>query len=156
MLLKTLIKLIAAAIVAFLPIVSGDSIVEIAVDDGRFTTLVAAVTAAGLADTLAGDGSFTVFAPTDDAFQNVNVTMLLEEQWRAHLESVLLYHVLGSEVFSSSLELNMMAETLEGSSLTVTSLDPPQVDFAEIIIADIEADNGVIHVVVSPRHPDRR
>lgn len=126
---------------------SAQSIVDIAVNDGRFDTLVAAVLEAGLADTLSGEGTFTVFAPTDDAFKNVDVEQLLEDQWSEHLKAVLLYHVLGSEVFSKDLEEDLSVETLEGSDVTVTSLDPPQINNAEILIADIEADNGVIHVI---------
>ena len=127
---------------------SAQSIVDIAAGDDRFTTLVAAVTKAGLVDTLAGDGSFTVFAPTNEAFADVNVDKLLQDEWSAHLTSILLYHVLGSEVFSSDLtQVGQTAQTLEGSNVEVTSLDPVQINNAEVILADLSADNGVVHVV---------
>ena len=142
---KTLVGLAAL----WMPVsTSAQSIVDIAAGDDRFTTLVAAVTKAGLVDTLAGDGSFTVFAPTNEAFEDVDVDKLLQDEWGAHLTSILLYHVLGSEVFSSDLtRVGQAARTLEGSSVVVTSLDPVQINNAEVIIADLDADNGVIHVV---------
>ena len=87
------------------------SIVDIAAGDEQFSTLVAAVTAAGLAETLSGEGTFTVFAPTDEAFEGVNVTKYLQPEWNAHLTSLLLYHVLGTEVMSSDLtEVGQTAE----------------------------------------------
>lgn len=143
---KTVLRLAAFC---SLPLsVSGQSIVDIAVGDGNFNTLVAAVTQAGLADTLAGDGTFTVFAPTDEAFMDVDVDKYLQPEWSAHLNSILLYHVLGSEVFSTDLTaVGQTAQTLEGSDVEVTSLDPVQINNAEVIVADITADNGVIHVV---------
>ena len=124
------------------------SIVDIAAGDEQFSTLVEAVTAAGLVDTLSGEGTFTVFAPTNEAFQGVNVTKYLQPEWSAHLTSLLLYHVLGSEVMSTDLtEVGQTAETLEGNSVTVENLDPIFIDEAEVISADIDADNGIVHVI---------
>jgi uncharacterized surface protein with fasciclin (FAS1) repeats len=109
---------------------------------------VAAVTAAGLVETLSGPGPFTVFAPTDAAFESVpaNVTMLLEAQWIGHLRGILLYHVLGSKVLSTDLMDGMHATTLEGSGIAVT-LPPVQINGINVTAADLEASNGVVHVI---------
>ena len=127
------------------------SIAEIAVEDGRFTTLVAALTAADLVDTMAGEGSFTVFAPTDDAFAALpegTVEALLADI--PALTDILLYHVLGDAVMSeTALTLDGSdVETLSGASFTVSVRDGSlYIDDSQVIIADIEASNGVIHVI---------
>jgi uncharacterized surface protein with fasciclin (FAS1) repeats len=127
------------------------SIADIAVADGRFTTLVAALDAAGLVETLAGEGTFTVFAPTDDAFAALpagTVEGLLEDI--PSLTNILLYHVLGAEVFAeTALTLDgQSAETLSGASFDISVQDGSLfVDNAQVIIADIPASNGVIHVI---------
>lgn len=139
---------LAGAVALLAPTSQAQSIVDIAAGDEQFSTLVAAVTAAGLAETLSGEGTFTVFAPTNEAFEGVNVTKFLQPEWSAHLTSLLLYHVLASEVMSSDLtEVGQTAETLEGNNITVTNLDPIFIDEAEVISADIDADNGIIHVI---------
>ncbi|CAB9523968.1 beta-induced protein ig-h3 [Seminavis robusta] len=145
---KMILSLAALATVAWMPSgVSAQTVLDVAIEND-FTTLVAAVQAAGLVDALSTeDADFTVFAPTNEAFESVNVTMLLEDQWRAHLTSVLLYHVLPIEVESGDLEVGLSAETLEGAFVNITSLNPPQVNNAEIIIADVEAENGIVHVI---------
>ena len=122
----------------------------VAAGDSRFTTLVAALKAAGLVDVLSGDGPFTVFAPTDDAFAALPAgtveSLLLPENLNS-LQDILKYHVLGAKVLSTDLSLNQKAPTLEGSDVTVTSLDPVKINESEVIQADVMASNGVIHVL---------
>jgi uncharacterized surface protein with fasciclin (FAS1) repeats len=129
----------------------GNSIVDIAVADGRFTTLVAAVTAAGLADTLAGEGSFTVFAPTDDAFAALpegTVEALLADPEGA-LKDILLYHVVDGVVMAETVVTLDSATTLNGEDVTISVVDGKVFlnDSVEVIITDIVASNGVIHVI---------
>ena len=125
------------------------SIVDIAAADGRFTTLVAAVQAAGLADTLAGEGPFTVFAPTDDAFAKLpagTVESLLADI--PTLTNILLYHVASGDLMASDVVGLKAVETLEGQSAPIT-VDGSTVTIgdAQIVITDIAAANGVIHVI---------
>ena len=144
---------------AAIPLVLGsvaakaDDIVETAVSAGNFTTLVAAVKAAGLVETLKGDGPFTVFAPTDEAFEKLpdgTVEMLLEPENKEKLVSVLTYHVVPGKIMSSDIAgKTTMVETVEGSELSVDATDGVKVDEANVISADIEASNGVIHAIDS-------
>merc|ERR1719420_1006354 len=132
------------------------SIVDIAAGDERFTTLVAALKAAGLVDALSGDGPFTVFAPTDDAFAALpagTVESLLLPENLTTLQDILKYHVVPAKVLSTDLSLNQKAPTLEGSDVTVTSLDPVKINESEVIQADVMASNGVIHVISSVLMP---
>ena len=125
-------------------------IVDTAVEAGSFTTLVAAVEAAGLVETLKGDGPFTVFAPTDDAFAALpdgTVEGLLEDT--DALTAILTYHVVPGKVMSSDLSNEMEAETVEGSAVTIMTDDGVTVEGANVVQADIEASNGVIHVIDS-------
>ncbi len=128
-------------------------IVDIAVEDGRFTTLVAAVQAAGLVDTLKGEGPFTVFAPTDDAFAKLpegTVEALLADL--PQLTDILLYHVVPGKVMAADvlgLDGQMADTALEGKQIAV-KIDAGKVILNEnvmVVITDIEAANGVIHVV---------
>jgi len=141
-------QLVLAAVAALPSAVSGASIYEIAANATDFSTLAAAVEAAGLADTLSGDGTFTVFAPNNDAFAKVSaevVTKLLDPIWLPQLQDVLLYHALGSVVLSTDLTDGLTTATLNGEDITI-NLDPARVnDESNIIAADITADNGVIH-----------
>jgi uncharacterized surface protein with fasciclin (FAS1) repeats len=125
------------------------SIVDIAVADGRFETLVAAVQAAGLAETLSGDGPFTVFAPTDDAFAKLpegTVEALLADI--PALTDILLYHVVEGEVLAEDVVMLEAAETLLGESVEIrVENDMVYINDAQVIITDIMADNGVIHVI---------
>jgi uncharacterized surface protein with fasciclin (FAS1) repeats len=125
------------------------TIVDLAVEDGRFTTLVAALQAAGLADTLAGEGPFTVFAPTDEAFAALpegTVEALLADI--PQLTSILLYHVVDGQVMAADVLQLDMAETLQGQSLDfVVDGDAVRIGDVQIIITDIQASNGVIHVI---------
>ena len=123
-------------------------IVDTAVAAGDFTTLVAAVEAAGLVDTLKGEGPFTVFAPTDEAFAALpegTVEALLEDI--PTLTAILTYHVVPGAVMSTDLSDGMMAETVNGQSVTISIDDGVMVDGANVVAADIEASNGVIHVI---------
>lgn len=126
----------------------GGDIVDIAAGNEAFSTLVAAVTAAGLVDTLKGDGPFTVFAPTDEAFAALpegTVEALLDDI--PTLTAILTYHVVPGAVMSGDLEDGMMAETVNGQSVTIGVGETVTVDGATVIQADIEATNGVIHVI---------
>ena len=125
------------------------SIVDIAVEDGRFTTLVTALQAAELDTVLAGEGPFTVFAPTDDAFGKLpegTVEGLLADI--PGLTDVLLYHVVSGNVQAKDV-LNLdSADTLQGSSFAISVMDGKvMVNESEVIITDIEAVNGTIHVI---------
>lgn len=126
-------------------------IVDTAVEAGTFKTLVAAVTAAGLVDTLKGEGPFTVFAPTDEAFAALpegTVADLLKPENKDKLVAVLTYHVLPGKIMSADIAgKQMMAKTVEGSEVDVNATDGVMVDGAKVLTADIEASNGVIHVI---------
>jgi transforming growth factor-beta-induced protein len=133
-------------------------IVDIAVADGRFETLVAAVQAAELVEALKGDGPFTVFAPTDDAFGALpegTLEGLLADI--PALQNILLYHVLDGKVMASQVPELSQAETLQGQFVSINVEDGKVlVDGAEVIITDIEASNGVIHVIDSVILPETR
>jgi uncharacterized surface protein with fasciclin (FAS1) repeats len=127
------------------------TIVDVAVGAGTFNTLVAAVTAADLAETLSGEGPFTVFAPTDEAFAALPeglVDALLLPENKDTLVAILTYHVLGAEVPSSDVASGDV-ETLEGESITITVGDDGSVmvNDATVTAVDVEASNGVIHVI---------
>ena len=129
----------------------GMNIVETAVDAGNFTTLVAAVEAAGLVETLSGEGPFTVFAPTDEAFAALpegTVEGLLEDT--EALTAVLTYHVVPGAVMSGDLSDDMMATTVNGADITVSiDMGTVMINDATVTTADIETSNGVIHVIDS-------
>jgi uncharacterized surface protein with fasciclin (FAS1) repeats len=125
-------------------------IVDVAVADGRFTTLVAAVQAAGLEDALRGEGPLTVFAPTDDAFAKLpegTVEALLNDI--PTLTDILLYHVVEGRVMAADVVTLSSATTLQGDSISITVQNGRVFlnEDVEVIIVDIEATNGVIHVV---------
>ena len=149
---KTLLALTATTALSAPAFAQDMNIVETAVDAGSFTTLVAAVEAAGLVDTLSGEGPFTVFAPTDDAFAALpegTVESLLMEENRDQLVSILTYHVVPGAVMSGDLSDGMTAATVEGSDITVSLGDDVMINDATVATADIEASNGVIHVIDS-------
>ncbi|SLN61669.1 Immunogenic protein MPT70 precursor [Roseivivax jejudonensis] len=127
------------------------NIVETAQDAGNFSTLLAAAESAGLVETLTGEGPYTVFAPTDEAFEALpdgTVDELLMEENQDQLTSILTYHVVPGAVMSADLSDGMEAETVEGSSVTVSiDGDTVMVGDATVTQADIEASNGVIHVI---------
>lgn len=126
-------------------------IVDTAVSAGQFQTLVTAVKAAGLVDTLKGEGPFTVFAPTDEAFAKLpagTVEDLLKPENRETLVAVLTYHVVPGKIMSRDIAgKTAMVGTVQGSKLSVDATDGVRVDEATVIGADIEASNGVIHVI---------
>lgn len=126
-------------------------IVDIAAADGRFTTLVAAVQAAGLVDTLKGEGPFTVFAPTDEAFAKLpegTLETLLKPENKQQLTNILLYHVLPGKVMASEVKDGLIADTALGTSVFFkVDMGKAYINEAQIIITDIEASNGVIHVI---------
>lgn len=150
MLRRIFIALSTTAALATSAFAAGHSkdIVDTAVDAGSFTTLVAAVEAAGLVETLKGDGPFTVFAPTDEAFAALpagTVEGLLEDP--EALAAILTYHVVPGKVMSTDLSNNMMATTVNGADVTIMTEGGVTVNGANVVTADIEASNGVIHVI---------
>lgn len=125
-------------------------IVDVAVNAGTFNTLVAAVGAADLVATLQSEGPFTVFAPTDEAFAALpegTVENLLLPENKDQLIAILTYHVISGKVMSTDLQDDMMAATVQGSSVTIDLDNGVMVDGANVVAADIEATNGVIHVI---------
>jgi len=130
-------------------------IVDTAVSAGSFTTLVKAIQAAGLVDTLKGPGPFTVFAPTDEAFAKLpagTLEGLLAD--KAKLTAILTYHVVPGRYTAADVVKMKEAVTVEGDSLTIGTTDGVTVDAAQVVKTDIIASNGVIHVidqVVLPR-----
>ncbi len=159
MIRRTFLALTAATAIAAPAFAGGmkKDIVDTAVEAGSFTTLVAAVQAAGLVDTLKGDGPFTVFAPTDDAFAALpegTVEELLKPENKELLTSILTYHVVPGKVMSTDLSDNMMATTAQGSDVTIKTMGGVSVDGANVVSADIEAANGVIHVIDQVIQPE--
>jgi uncharacterized surface protein with fasciclin (FAS1) repeats len=158
---------VAAGLFLALPVVlaaeragakTDQDIVDTAVSAGSFKTLVAAVEAAGLAETLKGKGPFTVFAPTDEAFAKLpagTVEELLRPENRAKLQSILAYHVVPGAYAAADVTKMTSARTANGQSLRIEARDGMVlVDRAQVVKADIECANGVIHVidaVVLPR-----
>ena len=125
-------------------------IVDTAVAAGSFKTLAAALQAAGLVDTLKGQGPFTVFAPTDEAFAKIpkaDLDALLKD--KAKLTRVLTYHVVPGKVMAADVAKLSQAKTVEGQSLRIDTSAGVKVDDAKVIKADIQASNGVIHVIDS-------
>ena len=126
-------------------------IVDTAVKAGSFNTLVAAVQAAGLAETLKGEGPFTVFAPTDDAFAKLpagTLDDLLKPENKDKLAAILTYHVVSGKVMAKDVMTMKEAETVNGQSVMVSmEADTVMIDNAKVVNADIECSNGVIHVI---------
>jgi len=154
MIRRTLLALTAATLTAFAaPAFAQDKdIVDTAIGAGNFTTLVAAVQAAGLVDTLKGAGPFTVFAPTDAAFAALpagTVEDLLKPENKDKLIAILTYHVVPGKVMAADLTEGMKAASVQGGELTFTLEGGAKVNGAVISTADIAATNGVIHVIDS-------
>ncbi len=126
-------------------------IVDTAMSAGQFETLVAAVKAAGLVDTLKGEGPLTVFAPTDEAFAKLpagTVEDLLKPENKDQLVAVLTYHVVPGKVMSGDIAGKAMdVATVQGSKLSVDATDGVKVDGANVVSADVETSNGVIHII---------
>lgn len=145
-------KIIATTAIALAMTVSAKAadIVDTAVAAGSFNTLVAAVQAAGLVDTLKGEGPFTVFAPTDEAFAALpagTVEDLLKPENKDKLVAILTYHVIAGKVMSTNLQDDMKAATVQGGEITIDLDNGAMVNDAKVVTADIAADNGVIHVI---------
>ena len=152
----TLLAVTAAAVASFGTLAFADNheaaaegtILETATAAGSFTTLAAAVEAAGLTETLSGEGPFTVFAPTDEAFAALPEGTLDEllanpEQ----LASILTYHVVSGEVTSDQLTEGQEVTTVNGAPATITLEGGPKINGANITQPDVQASNGVIHVI---------
>ena len=151
-------KLMVGAAVATLVLSMGGSvraqgkdIVDTAVGAGQFKTLVAALQAAGLVETLKGKGPFTVFAPTDAAFAKLpagTVEMLLKPENKAKLTAILTYHVVAGKVMAADVVKVKSAKTVQGSAVTVNAMGGKvMIDGANVVTTDIAASNGVIHVI---------
>lgn len=153
MLRRTYLALSTAALITGTTAIAGDmkkDIVDTAAEAGSFETLLAAATAAGLVDTLKSEGPFTVFAPTDDAFAALpegTVETLLEPENKDKLTAILTYHVVPGKVMSGDLSNDMTATTVEGSDVTIMTEGGVTVNGANVVTADIETSNGVIHVI---------
>lgn len=150
MLRRTFIATVTAATLSTAAFADGHSmdIVDTAIANGSFTTLVAAVEAAGLVDTLKGEGPFTVFAPTDEAFAALpegTVEALLADP--EALAAILTYHVVAGQVMSTDLSDGMTAATVNGADITIGTEGGVTVNGANVVIADVAASNGVIHVI---------
>jgi uncharacterized surface protein with fasciclin (FAS1) repeats len=136
---------------------SNKDVVTVASDAGSFSTLVAAVKAAGLAETLKGSGPFTVFAPTDEAFAKLpagTVENLLKPENKAKLAAILTYHVVPGKVMAADVK-TMSVKTVNGQSVDLkVAGSSVTIDGASIVKTDIPASNGVIHVIDSVIMPE--
>ena len=139
---------LAAAVIALASLsAQAADIVDTAVAAGNFKTLVTALKAAGLVDTLKGPGPFTVFAPTDEAFAKIpkaDLDKLLAN--KAKLKSVLTYHVVPGKVMSTDIKPGKV-KSVQGAQLTISKAGGVRVDKAKVVAADVAADNGVIHAI---------
>lgn len=149
---KLMIVAVTAAVIPFAQAGSYGKkadIVDTAVEAGSFTTLVTAVQEAGLVDTLKGEGPFTVFAPTDEAFAKIpadDLNALLAD--KAALTRVLTYHVVPGKVMAADVATMDSAKTVEGGMVTISNGGGGvQIDGANVVQADIETSNGVIHAI---------
>ena len=126
-------------------------LVETAVKGGKFKTLVTAVEAAGLVETLKGKGPFTVFAPTDEAFAKIDsatLADLLKPENKDKLAAILTYHVVSGKVRSSYIKGDMEAPTVNGKSLSIKLMGGKvMINDATVVVPDVNADNGVIHII---------
>lgn len=123
-------------------------IVDTAVSAGSFSTLVAAVKAAGLVDTLKGAGPFTVFAPTDDAFAKLpagTVDSLLKDVPK--LKEILTYHVVSGKVMAADVSKLKTATTVQGTDVKIDASSGVKINDSTVTTADVAADNGVIHII---------
>jgi len=125
-------------------------IVETAIAANNFTTLASALSAAGLLDILKGDGPFTVFAPTDAAFAKVpqqTLDELLQPENKKRLAAILAYHVVPGKVTSHEVIASSSAITLQGKKVNISKNDGVKINEANVIVTDVEASNGVIHII---------
>ncbi|WP_425389889.1 fasciclin domain-containing protein [Ekhidna sp.] len=152
--MKNLKSLVASAAlftaVIFSTQAQDKNIVELAVGTESLSTLVTAVKAAGLVETLSGEGPFTVFAPTNEAFNNLPdgvLESLLKPENKDKLTAVLTYHVVAAKVMSTDLKEGMKAGTVQGDKITVSLKNGAKINDANVAAADIKASNGVVHVI---------
>ena len=147
---RFLIMLLIAMLFTFNNVKTQTTVVDIVVNSPAHDTLEAAVIAAGLADDLSGEGPFTVFAPTDDAFKALpagTIEALLADP-TGDLADILLYHVVGAKAMSTDLSNGQMITTLLGKDIEVTiNGEGVFINDAKVTVADLEADNGVVHVI---------
>jgi uncharacterized surface protein with fasciclin (FAS1) repeats len=152
MIRRTFLAMTAATAFAMPSFAQDADIVDTAVAAGSFTTLATALTAAGLVETLKGEGPFTVFAPTDAAFAALpagTVEDLLKPENKDKLVGILTYHVVPGKVLSTDLSEGLKAATVNGAEVTITLEGGPKVNGAVISAPDVAASNGVIHVIDS-------
>lgn len=154
--MKHMTKLAAVALVAGLAAISfagddkakGKTVVDTAIAAGNFKTLVTALQAADLVDTLNGKGPFTVFAPTDEAFAKLSpgaLDGLLKDKQK--LQAVLTYHVVSGKVMAADVVKLKDAKTVNGQTVMIDTKDGVKVNDAKVVKTDIDASNGVIHVI---------
>ncbi|HKS10187.1 MAG TPA: fasciclin domain-containing protein [Pyrinomonadaceae bacterium] len=132
------------------------NIVETALAVNYFSTLTTALSAAGLLETLKGDGPFTVFAPTDAAFGKMpqqTLDELLQPENKNRLAAILAYHVVPGKVTSNEVIASSSATTLQGQRVNISKKDGVKINQAKLIITDVEATNGVIHIIDSVLMP---
>ncbi|WP_286755544.1 MULTISPECIES: fasciclin domain-containing protein [Roseivirga] len=126
-------------------------IVDLAAGNENLSTLVAAVKAAGLVETLKGDGPFTVFAPTNEAFAALpdgTLEMLLKPENKDKLIAILTYHVVAAKVMSTDLSNGQKAKTVQGEQVSVMiNNGRVMISGAQVVVADVKASNGVVHVI---------
>jgi uncharacterized surface protein with fasciclin (FAS1) repeats len=147
---KQLIALAAAALLSLPAFAKDQNIVEIAAGNSDFSTLVAAVQAAGLADTLSGAGPFTVFAPTNAAFAKLpagTVETLLKPENKDQLTAILTYHVVAGDVKAADVVTLTTANTVNGKAVAIDTSNGVKINDATVTATDINASNGVIHVI---------
>ena len=146
---------------AFAPVktVESDTIANLAANTDDLSTLVMALEVAGLVETLNGEGPFTVFAPTNAAFDKLpegTLESLLKPENKDQLTSILAYHVVSGKAESGSLENGMTATTVEGSDIQIMIGDDVKINDATVIQADIAASNGVVHLIDTVIMPPKK
>ena len=147
-----LVGMVVALFVGTSAFAQDKDIVSLAVGNEDLSTLVAAVKAAGLVETLQGEGPFTVFAPTNEAFAALpagTVENLLKPENKDQLIAVLTYHVIGAKVMSTDLKNGQKAATVQGSDVkvSISKKNGVMINDAKVIAADVKASNGVVHVI---------
>lgn len=151
-------SVLTTSVKAEAPATAEKTIVEVAVGAKTFNTLVAAVKAAGLVETLSGEGPFTVFAPTDEAFAKLpegTVETLLKPENKAKLVAILTYHVVSGKVMAADVVKLTEAKTVQGTTVDIkVEGDTVMVDKAKVVKTDIACKNGVIHVIDSVILPE--
>ena len=125
-------------------------IIDTALSAGNFSTLAAALGAAGLIETLKGDGPFTVFAPTDEAFSKIpaaTLSELLQPENKENLVAILTYHVVSGRVTADEVTNLESATSLQGQTLKISTKDGIKINDARVLTPDVQATNGVIHII---------